>query len=68
MTVAEAGKGFIRTALEESDQQVLPGTDVAWLADGYASVTAIRAITEASDVDLSDLDDPQSGSEADTRP
>ena len=34
-----------------------PGTDVAWLAGGYASVTAIRAITEATDVDLSDLAD-----------
>ncbi|MBF9134834.1 5'/3'-nucleotidase SurE [Plantactinospora sp. S1510] len=59
MTVAEAGKGFVRTALEESGERVVPGTDVAWLAEGYASVTAIRAVTEASDVDLSDLDDPQ---------
>lgn len=56
MTVAEAGRGFVRTALEESGQRVKPGTDVAWLADGYASVTAIRAITEASDVNLSGLD------------
>lgn len=55
MTVAEAGRGFVRTALEESGQRVEPGTDVAWLAEGYASVTAIRAITETSDVDLSDL-------------
>jgi 5'-nucleotidase len=59
MTVAEAGRGFVRTALEESGERVVPGTDVAWLAEGYASVTAIRAVTEASDVDLSDLDDPQ---------
>ncbi|MGI5214516.1 5'/3'-nucleotidase SurE [Plantactinospora sp. CA-290183] len=57
MTVAEAGKGFVRTALEESGERVAPGTDVAWLAEGYASVTAIRAITEVSDVDLSGLDD-----------
>ncbi|GAB3985453.1 5'/3'-nucleotidase SurE [Plantactinospora veratri] len=59
MTVAEAGRGFVRTALEESGQQVEPGTDVAWLAEGYASVTAIRAVTEASDVDLSGLEDPR---------
>lgn len=59
MTVAEAGRGFVRTALEEAGQRVAPGTDVAWLAEGYASVTAIRAVTEASDVDLSDLEDPQ---------
>ncbi|MEQ4302286.1 5'/3'-nucleotidase SurE [Plantactinospora sp. B6F1] len=59
MTVAEAGRGFVRTALEESGQRVEPGTDVAWLTEGYASVTAIRAITEAYDVDLSRLDDPR---------
>ncbi|MDG4832572.1 5'/3'-nucleotidase SurE [Solwaraspora sp. WMMD1047] len=58
MTVAETGKGFIRTSLEESGQTVQAGTDVAWLGAGYASVTAIRAIVEASDVDLSDLDLP----------
>nr|MDT0660690.1 5'/3'-nucleotidase SurE [Micromonospora sp. DSM 115978] len=58
MTVAETGKGFIRTSLEESGQTVQPGTDVAWLGEGYASVTAIRAIVEASDVDLSNLDPP----------
>jgi 5'-nucleotidase len=57
MTVAEAGRGFVRTALEESGQRVEPGTDVAWLAEAYASVTAIRAITDASDVDLSRLEE-----------
>ncbi len=57
MTVAEAGRGFVRTALEESGQTVEPGTDVAWLAAGYASVTAVRALTETSDVDLSNLDE-----------
>lgn len=56
MTVAETGKGFIRTSLEESGQTVEPGTDVAWLGQGYGAVTAIRAIVESPDVDLSDLD------------
>lgn len=55
MTVAEAGQGFIRTALEERGDPVEPGTDLAWLAAGCASVTAIRGIVEAPDVDLSDL-------------
>lgn len=59
MTVAEAGRGFVRTALEETNAAVVPGTDIAWLIDGYASVTPIRAITEVSDVDLSELDGPQ---------
>jgi 5'-nucleotidase len=57
MTVAESGRGFIRTALEESGRPIEPGTDIGWLAAGYASVTAIRALSEATDVDLSGLDE-----------
>ncbi|MFY1577996.1 5'/3'-nucleotidase SurE [Verrucosispora sp. WMMD703] len=56
MTVAESGHGFVRTSLEEPGQAVQPGTDLALLADGYASVTAVRAVTEVADVDLSGLD------------
>ncbi|MFC7546120.1 5'/3'-nucleotidase SurE [Plantactinospora sp. GCM10030261] len=56
MTVAEAGSGFVRTSLEETGAEIEPGTDVAWLNQGYASVTAIRAITEVTEVDLTDLD------------
>jgi 5'-nucleotidase len=61
ITLAESGHGFIRTALEESGQPVEPGTDLGWLNAGYASVTAIRALTEATDVDLSGLDEGDSG-------
>jgi 5'-nucleotidase len=64
ITVTETGKGFIRTSLEESGQTVVPGTDVAWLGQGYASVTAVRAVVETSDVDLSDLE--RSGPERST--
>lgn len=67
MTVAEAGRGFIRTALEERDDPVEAGTDLAWLAAGYASVTAIRGIVEATDVDLSELAG-DSGPAADSGP
>ncbi|RIV38009.1 5'/3'-nucleotidase SurE [Micromonospora radicis] len=56
MTVAESGHGFVRTSLAEPGQAVQPGTDLALLADGYASATAIRAVTEAADLDLSGLD------------
>jgi 5'-nucleotidase len=56
MTVAESGRGFVRTALEESGEPIEPGTDIAWLNAGYASITAIRAVTEATDVDLSEFD------------
>ncbi|WP_331461029.1 5'/3'-nucleotidase SurE [Micromonospora tarapacensis] len=55
MTVAESGHGFVRTSLEEPGQAAQPGTDLALLAAGYATVTAVRAITEVADVDLSDL-------------
>lgn len=34
-------------------------TDLALLADGYASFTAVRAVTEVSDVDLSGLGSPE---------
>ncbi|MER7164686.1 5'/3'-nucleotidase SurE [Micromonospora sp. NPDC000207] len=52
MTVAEAGHGFVRTSLEEPGEALPPGSDLALLAEGYASVTAIRAITEVIDVPL----------------
>ncbi|BCL13218.1 5'/3'-nucleotidase SurE [Micromonospora sagamiensis] len=55
MTVAEAGHGFVRTSLEEPGQAVQPGTDLFWLAEEYACVTAIRAVIEVADVDLSGL-------------
>jgi 5'-nucleotidase len=56
MTIAESGAGFIRTSIEASGEEPEPGTDVAWLAGGYASVTPIRAIGEASDVELPGVD------------
>jgi 5'-nucleotidase len=46
MAVVETGEGFVRTALEESGEQLVPGTDLAALAEGYATVTALRALTE----------------------
>ncbi len=52
MAVAEAGEGFVRTAVEISGEQIVPGTDVAWLADGYAAVTAIRPPAEAGGIHL----------------
>ncbi|MEV4211319.1 hypothetical protein [Micromonospora sp. NPDC049662] len=43
-------------SLQEPGQAAQPGTDVALLAAGYASVTAIRAVTEVTDVDLTGPD------------
>jgi 5'-nucleotidase len=59
MTVAEVGEDFLRTAVQASDEAFEPGTDLAVLADGYATVTPIRAPGEATDVAL-DLDVPVS--------
>jgi 5'/3'-nucleotidase len=49
MTIAERGIGFVRTALEETpDHKPEPGTDVALLRDGYATVTPLAPLGEAS--------------------
>ena len=49
MTVAEAGTGFVRTALQQPGEVAQPGTDLAYLAQGYATVTTLRALTETDD-------------------
>ncbi|MEV4707954.1 5'/3'-nucleotidase SurE [Actinoplanes sp. NPDC049316] len=52
MSIAEAGEGFVRTAVQAADEPLEPGTDLAALAEGYASVTPIRAPGEAADVKI----------------
>ncbi|GFJ92288.1 5'/3'-nucleotidase SurE [Phytohabitans rumicis] len=51
MAVAEVGVGYVRTTLEETDVRLEPGTDAALLVEGYATVTAVRAVSEV-DVEL----------------
>jgi 5'-nucleotidase len=52
LAVAERGAGFVRTALEESaEHRPEPGTDMALLMEGYATVTPLSPLTEAP-VDL----------------
>ncbi|MET0417658.1 MAG: 5'/3'-nucleotidase SurE [Actinoplanes sp.] len=48
MAVAEAGEGFVRTTVEISGEVIVPGTDLAGLAEGFATVTAIRPPAEVS--------------------
>jgi len=60
MAIAESGEGFVRTAVEESREDTEEGTDLALLADGFASVTPIQAVGEATDVGV-DLGVPDSG-------
>ena len=50
VSLAEAGDGFVRTAVQAAEEELEPGTDLAALAEGFAVVTPIRAPGEATDV------------------
>jgi 5'-nucleotidase len=52
MAIAEAGEDYVRIAIEEDGGRRVPGTDVALLAEGYATVTAILPPCVANDVVL----------------
>jgi 5'-nucleotidase len=52
LALAETGKDYVRTVIEENGARQIPGTDLAFLADGYASVTPIRSVIPAEDVTL----------------
>jgi 5'-nucleotidase len=42
MAMAEAGEGFLRTTVQRTDEKLVAGTDVAGLAEGYATLTVLR--------------------------
>jgi 5'-nucleotidase len=46
MAVAEQGEGFIRMTAERNGERLVAGTDLALLAEGYATVTALRPPAE----------------------
>jgi 5'-nucleotidase len=50
--VAESGRDWIRLGVADPDQPPDPGSDAALLADGYATVTALRPLCAAPDVPL----------------
>jgi len=50
--VAERGEGYVQISMSEIEALHEPGTDAALMAAGYATVTALRAICEAGDVEL----------------
>jgi len=56
MTIAEGADDFVRMAMTEEEQKPEPGTDLALLQEGWATVTAIRTITADDSVELP-LDD-----------
>jgi 5'-nucleotidase len=52
IAVAESGEDYVRTSIEENGARLVPGTDLALLADGYAAVTPLRPLSEAADLTL----------------
>ncbi|HEX6500583.1 MAG TPA: 5'/3'-nucleotidase SurE [Micromonosporaceae bacterium] len=52
MTLAEKGEGYVRVSLEENGATFEPGTDLALLAEGFACVTPVQAVTHLDDLDL----------------
>lgn len=52
ISIAEAGEGFVRTAVQAADEPLEEGTDLAALAENFAVVTPMRAPGEAIDVRL----------------
>jgi 5'-nucleotidase len=52
ITIAEAGEGFVRTAVQAADEPLEEGTDLAALAENFAVVTPMRAPGEATDIRL----------------
>lgn len=47
--VTEVDQGYVNVTIADMDRELVPGTDAAWLADGYASVTALHPVGEAAD-------------------
>lgn len=50
MAVAERGEDYIRTAIRQNSDERIEGSDIALLADGYATVTPVRSIRDAPDI------------------
>ncbi len=52
LALAESGERYVRAVVEQSRERAEDGTDLALLADGYATLTAIRPVEEVADVQL----------------
>jgi 5'-nucleotidase len=52
MTIAEGADDFVRMAMTEEEHTPEPGTDLALLLEGWATVTAIRTITADDSIEL----------------
>jgi len=56
MSIAESDEKFVRLSMSQEEAEPDPGTDLALLLEGWATVTAIETITANDSVDLP-LDD-----------
>jgi 5'-nucleotidase len=57
ITLREQGDTFVQVALEQVGEVAEPGSDDAWLLDGYVAVTPLFPPGEAGDVELPGLVD-----------
>lgn len=54
-TNVAVGDGYVQLALADTGATLEPGTDSAWLAEGYATVSAITPIFEVAQVSLREV-------------
>ena len=59
--VAERGEGYVKMALAEVDAEYEPGTDAALIAAGYATLTPLTAVCEATSLRLPGFAAPAAG-------
>jgi 5'-nucleotidase len=52
LTIGERNEGYLRMALTDSDAELEEGTDEYWLARGYVTLTPVRPVADAADVEL----------------
>jgi 5'-nucleotidase len=50
--IAEKGEGYVKISVSEIDAEYEPDTDAALLVAGYATVTPLRPVCEAPEVEL----------------
>lgn len=55
-TVVETGHGYVKMGVAETGREPEPDSDVALLARGYATITALEPILELDGVTLGELD------------
>ena len=53
--ILESGKGYVVTGMSEIDVSSEPDSDAALLAAGWATLTALRPVCQAGNVELSNL-------------